>query len=852
VEKDRAKEEALRANLVAIIRLTCREFLNNNDAGVKKTRQACELLSKEKPSDEDLTQVGNLLFQVTGMTLDQLKTELSRTGTTEFVQQMHEPDVENLKERWNAKNIPKKIPIEQTGSRTVSLDGRDDTLDIEHSAEFKKQDYTVGNTIHLSREEVISSVADKFCEQGLVVSKWPVPERVEMVMLPDGQKDGKAVLYYTYKMEVVAKKERVDPRQKPDSCSKEKQTDEGKRAPLPGQEAFEPIPEVPYLVYIDAQSNRIRELRALLKRNGTVEALGWTIRRDPSVEEAEPETSTVDSAHEVTGYPTEGYTLQLERVFTILGENVFIDANNRTRADFRMKQVEWPSGYDTQKKKLNVKMVACEIGDEHREPGNRDFERIDLMATLNRYRRDLLGLDIIKRPFPAEGRIITIEFPGQMPNCDAYVSAGRQLVFGRCQGYGLPACPSVADFELSPVHDHTIVAHEFGHVLMDHIYDRNSGSISSIFHDFADAWVQVLEGTNCVGGWWYRNMPGHAPENPCNGKGDPDRGLPRVSRVPYPGEAMKKEDQDDHFPEHRSVAEGEYANMQIAAAALWASREGLRSRALAVGTSLYLVRFVNAVTGLSGFARSRSKDKGYDQDVYDGLFQLQQQLMSQWNATKLGDINKVAAGFARTGLFLIPAVCLDGKSSTHHRKYCKDEDSGADAVIDIDDNNLENDAVINGVKQRRVDFLTRYKDDDHPGTRPFFHVWTGPRYLFDRKDAKLPEDRQQPATCNSRYQIKVTVGGGTLGGQKTITSDVLTVETAHDKPVIQQCYGMWEFPKDSWKDLSQGTTLTYEVETWTPEANGDKRNQRFSTKPGNGVFGTFALPSAVINDPQTP
>src|SRR6185295_11949383 len=279
VEKDRAKEEALRANLVAIIRLTCREFLNNNDAGVKNTRQACELLSKEKPSDEDLTQVGNLLFQVTGMTLDQLKTELSRTGTTEFVQQMHEPDVENLKERWNAKNIPKKIPIEQTGSRTVSLDGRDDTLDIEHSAEFKKQDYTVGNTIHLSREEVISSVADKFCEQGLVVSKWPVPERVEMVMLPDGQKDGKAVLYYTYKMEVVAKKERVDPRQKPDSCSKEKQTDEGKRAPLPGQEAFEPIPEVPYLVYIDAQSNKIRELRPLLKRNGTVEALGWTLRR---------------------------------------------------------------------------------------------------------------------------------------------------------------------------------------------------------------------------------------------------------------------------------------------------------------------------------------------------------------------------------------------------------------------------------------------------------------------------------------------------------------------------------------------------------------------------------------------
>jgi hypothetical protein len=218
-----------------------------------------------------------------------------------------------------------------------------------------------------------------------------------------------------------------------------------------------------------------------------------------------------------------------------------------------------------------------------------------------------------------------------------------------------------------------------------------------------------------------------------------------------------------------------------------------------------------------------------DRDIYLGLLDLELQLANQWAGAGSSDsgastTNKVTAGFAKAGIFLIPVVCID-RTTTEDPSLCLDGESGADAVIDVDDNDNTDDYLKRG------------------SSPPKFHVWTGPRYVFS-KDGMAVFPKTAP--CNVHFQVEVANDADFT--VNLTRSGFIDVKRESSDP-SRHCYDTWQIPngRGQWDLLAQGNSIYYKATTF--DENG--KNERTSTAPGNGLF-QVPPPYAIVNETGKP
>jgi hypothetical protein len=297
--------------------------------------------------------------------------------------------------------------------------------------------------------------------------------------------------------------------------------------------------------------------------------------------------------------------------------------------------------------------------------------------------------------------------------------------------------------------------------------------------------------------------------------------------------------------------------MQIAAAALWQIRQGMRSKCRPSGHPQYAVRFARALAQSQLVNLTSTSDLR----IYELLQDLEYSMVEQWAMAGENSgppafrhngehtTNKVLAGFAKVGMFLVPPSCIDGVAAADEN--CN-SDNGADAVIDIEDGDFEDDLDANDVIHREEDFL------EHEGPAPKLLVWTGPRYQFRGADAGYhdlaPWFAGVTPLCNTRAFVEMSwdadflgpstvssgwidlnlTGGGSCGPGRRGTCGT---ETA-------PCYLEWTPSADQWDSLQGDAPLTkiyYRVTT----TDADGGNLRLSTMPMNGHW-TVSPPYALL------
>jgi hypothetical protein len=324
----------------------------------------------------------------------------------------------------------------------------------------------------------------------------------------------------------------------------------------------------------------------------------------------------------------------------------------------------------------------------------------------------------------------------------------------------------------------------------------------------------------------------------CNPLHSEDGDSPRLHVVTVP---FNPDDPLDHFPEHRAFGTDQYSNMQIPTAALWQVRSGMASKCRPSGIPQYGVRFQRAMreTGFLG-----SLPPNTDLGLYQMLYDMEFSMVDQWATSGSPggppafahngphSTNKVTGGFARTGLFLIPYPCLDNDPLTTNPDVCPSGENGADAVIDIDDNDPGDD-VIGGVLSPEVDFL------EAGGPAPTFHVWTGTRYRFDAATGAGIFDN--PSPCNKKFQVEVS-NDSDFPVSGTITSPWVIVDTNPISANTPECYDTWTPNNADWATLQAGGDRIYYRARTRDNLDG---NERLSTLPGNGLF-DVPPPYAVI------
>jgi hypothetical protein len=595
-----------------------------------------------------------------------------------------------------------------------------------------------------------------------------------------------------------------------------------------------------FLLWVDAETGVLLKLDPLFNE---VEARGILYHRDAGTG-ANPASFEVDAASDGR------YTLRLSGVlnrvdyrgdgYNSLDLGIPGDANgsSATFANFDHAPINQPD------------LALCASG------SNKAFQQVNLFATIQRSRATVLAQGIFE-PFPTWPWSPRVEVPA--------FNANAAMTFGVREGYDHPACPNFYDGTngardrrnyLNFAHDNTVIGHELGHSITPRLTsgrpaDWCGGPSCSLpfgwsqLHDLADFWASHFESTDCTGGWVSKNLGGVDASLNCLDHRE-DFGLPRrhVVTVPFnpavPG---------DHFPEHRAGGNTcDYCDGQIGAAALWQVRLGVRSKSRPSGLLEFGVRFQRALKNTGIFAYSPSYA---DVGVYQQLYDLETKLVDQWAAsgTEGGppDVDhdgahttsKVTAGFARAGLFLIPYQCLDGDSGTRDPSSCPAGESGADAVIDIDDDDPTDDLSVNGVDHPEVDYL---KLDGSP---PTFHVWTGPRYRLN--GAAGYSTLASPAPCNTKFRVEVS-RDPTFPADLALTissgPDWIDVDVDPTTPASPECYGRWTPSDSEWTTLRAGGQLSQiYYRAWTRAANDG--NERVSTRPGAGLW-TVPPPYAVL------
>ncbi len=591
----------------------------------------------------------------------------------------------------------------------------------------------------------------------------------------------------------------------------------------------------PFLLWVDAQSGRILKLISFIDSGVGATAAVWN--RDPGV-------GTATGFMEVDPASATQYRLQLAGFMNRLdyqGDGVtgynaldvsITDSTNgssSTLANFNQAPIN------------DATQALCAGGT------NKGFEQVHFMATLYRQYETVISQGIFT-PFP------TSPFNPLIESSSAGCNAWSGLNFGACAGYTSASCPNASDGTtgtanmLNTAHDSTWIGHELGHSITPRLTsarpaDWCGSPACSIpvgwgnFHDLCDAWAAQFESTNCWSGWFAKNLGGQDASLNCL-LSDEGGWTPRLHQVTTP---FNPGAPGDHFPEHRVGNICDYCDMQVAAAALWQVRVGMRSKCRPSGLPQYGVRFQRAVkeTGFLGFAPDTS-DLGSFQSLYD----LESKMVDQWatSGSPTGPpafahngphtTNKVTAGFARGGVFLTPYQCLDGNAATSDPLFCPGGENGGDAVVDIDDNEATDDLSINGVTHPEYDFLRA------GGPAPTFQVWTGPRYRLDGPAGT--STATNPAPCNVKFRVEVS--SDPAFPASTILSPWTTLDVDPTTAATPECFGTWTPSAADWTALQAGGSRIYYRARTRDAADA---NERLSTLPGNGLW-TVPPPYAVI------
>jgi len=492
----------------------------------------------------------------------------------------------------------------------------------------------------------------------------------------------------------------------------------------------------------------------------------------------------------------------------------------------------------------NVEQAICATGSN-----SNAFQQTHLFSKIHKYRGWAVGHGVFT-PFPSAEWDIRV---GDTSFCNA--NSGMR--FGVCDGWTDPICPARTpgstgtSRRINTALDDTIIAHEMGHNIMQRYTNERPGDWCGSptcpipigwgqLHDLADFWADHFTSSNCNGGWHGKN---HVSTNShLNCIQHNENGLwPRLHElsVPFvPGTGTT----GDHFPEHRDLASNDYADGQIGTAALWQVRLGMRSKCRPSGLPQFAVRFARAVKQTGLFTPMNVGDLL----IYDYLNDLETKMLDEWatagspggapsfrhNGSHTG--NKVTAGFAKAGLFLIPQQCIDGDNASADPTYCPAGENGADAVVDIDDNDPLDDLEINGVDHPEVDFL------ELGGAAPSFNVWTGSRYTFASSgEAALASS----SPCNAEFQVEVSADTS-FPTASTVQSMWMTVDRDTTTAASPECFGSWSPTAAQWLALQasgDGTLLYYRART----RQTDGSNVHLSTQPGNGVW-NLPAPYAVL------
>jgi hypothetical protein len=588
--------------------------------------------------------------------------------------------------------------------------------------------------------------------------------------------------------------------------------------------------EMPFLLWMDAETSQILKLEPLVSDVGATGAI-W--RRDPGTGATSPQFFEVDGA---SGGQ---YTLQLAGVAQRVDyKNDGFDANDVSIGDSSGGSSATFAQFNQAPINDGANAV-CATG------GNVTFQQVNFFADFHVNWR-LAQNHGIFTPFP------TSAWNPRVESASAGCNAWSDMDYGACQGYYDAACPNYSTGTESSqnymnfAHDNTVVSHELAHNSVKRFTQLRPANWcgpgpcsipvgwTTRFHDLADAWADHVENTNCTAGWVAKNLGGVDASNNCQGsRGHVETGgLPRLHEVTVP---FNPASPGDHFPEHRDAATGDYADMQIPSAALWQVRLGMRSKCRPSGQPQYFVRFTRALKDTGFFGADPG---GTDLGIYRYLYDLQTEMVDQWATSGQPGgppafahngnhtTGKVLAGFAKTGLFLVPAVCIDGNPVTSDPGACPAGDHGADAVVDIDDLDLADDLQSFGIDHWEHDFL------ELGGPAPLFHAWTGPRYRFDGAGSARPVTAA--ALCNAKFRVEVSTAD-TFPPASTVDSGWITVDTDPTTAATPECYGTWQPDGAQWTALQAGGAMSriyYRVRT-RDAADG---NERLSTLPGNGLW----------------
>lgn len=732
---------------------------------------------------------------------DEISAHLERTQGMNLEQ--YRADIERQEIQYALRQTVGGVPIEHTVVLASRWDG--ETVNAITGRVFNS--YAVTNRVHLTAKDAAQKILSALLDVEGITEVGKAPKRVELLLLPTGELDGAPGLRYTWRMPV-----------------------EARAGDLEGT----------FFAWLDAEDGQILQLLPMVD---SVLAVGRTYRRDPGLLPAtDLRLFLVDPA--VGGQ----YVLQSSGVFNRI--DLFAngyDANDVSISDSTLGSSPTLAWFDQATNGMNNGLGALCNNDTLPGPGaDETFQQVHLAAVLSSHYYQALSAGIFT-PFPTAPWSPTLE----QNFCNAFGS----MQYGACPGYYDPLCPNVG--WLNPAHDNTVIGHELGHNITPRQYTGRPANWcvgpelepgipatpcplpwgNFLVHDFADAWGDHFENTNCAGGWLAPNEGGPSASLHCVANTDEGGGVPRIHEVSVP---FNPATPGDHFPEHRLLATGGYADMQIAAAALWQTRLGMRSKDRSSGTPQYVVRFMRSLRNTGWF--SGGNPLSSDLDIYRILLDVEVKLLQQWaTAGTAGGppaginngphtANKVTSGFAKTGLFLIPYQCIDGDPTTSEPLRCPSGELGADAVIDIDDNNPGDDPAINGVIHPEVDYLVV------GGAAPTFHVWTGPRYNFTVGGGTTFPN---PSPCNPQFQVEIASDANFTAN--VAVSGFITVDRDPTTP-NPECYGTWTPNPLQWVPISNGPRIYYRVRT----QNAGGGDARISVLPGNGLY-TVPPPYAILN-----
>lgn len=593
---------------------------------------------------------------------------------------------------------------------------------------------------------------------------------------------------------------------------------------------------VQFRIWSDAATGAILKMRSLVS---DVAASGSVWRRDPGTGATQVRSFGVD--------PAAGgqYTLKLSGVASRVDhQSDGFDADDVSVPDSSGGSSATLANFN-QSPINNSATAICSSG------GNPKFQQVNYFTVFHLNWNQSLAHGIFA-PFP------TSPWNPRLESASAGCNAWSDMDFGACQGYYDATCPNYSDGTTAGVnymnfaHDNTIVGHELAHNAVQRFTDGRPADWCGTppcaiplgmgtLHDLADAWADHFDNTNCLSGWTAKNLGGVNASNNCQGsRGHHEGGgLPRLHELTVPFNPAAP---GDHFPEHRDASTIDYADMQIGTAILWQVREGMRSKCRPSGHPQYFVRFTRALknSGLSGAVGSG------DRGIYNLLRDLELEMVEQWATSGLPGgppafahngnhtTNKVLAGFAKGGVFALPSVCIDGDNATSDAAICPSGENGADAVIDLDDNDLADDLLVDGISHREADFLKL------GGSAPTFQVWTGPRFRFAGTSARPVAGT---AICNAKYIVEVATDPA-FPAAATVNSGWRNVDLNTATPATPECYDTWSPSAAQWTTLQAGghlTRLYYRTRT-RDAADG---NERVSTAPGSGTW-TVPPPYAVI------